>query len=361
MLYKSVLRPLLFQFAPESAHEFAMRALSGFSPLAKHLPSAPFTQPSLKMEVGGLTFPNPIGIAAGCDKNGVAIPIWHRFGFGFIEVGTITAQPQSGNPKPRVFRYPEQEALINRLGFNSEGSERVAERIAALRRSYTLPVPLAINIGKTKVVEGDEATLEDYRTSFRRLAPFADMVVVNVSSPNTPGLRQMQTKEKLVPLLRMLKQEVSQIQPEAQQPKALFVKISPDMNHADLDDAAETVFEVGFTGIIATNTTIAREGVASGWTETGGLSGNPLRERSLATLRYLYKQLQGKVPLIGVGGISTVDDAWERLQAGATLLQCYTALIYQGPYLPLRLNHGLVERMEREGVRHISEIVGTET
>jgi len=354
-----------------------------------------FTHARLRTCVAGLEFPNPVGLAAGCDKNGKALPIWPRFGFGFVEAGTITAQPQPGNARPRIFRVPKHQALINRLGFNSEGSTVVANRLAILRRGRPLPIPIGINIGKTKLVTGDDATLEDYRTSYRRLAPLADFMVVNVSSPNTPGLRQWQEKPKLHSLLTMLMNE-SRLRDERfiardngaiedrppSNPRApehgmaasrtesdahreggvagppLFLKISPDMADADMADVVEVALDLGIAGIIATNTTTARPESMPGSAEAGGLSGRPLCDRANEVIRFLYRLAGKGLTLIGVGGIFTAEDVYQRLQSGASLVQLYTAIIYEGPLLPRTLNEGLLQLMERDGVKTITELVG---
>lgn len=359
MFYRSVIRPILFQQDPEQAHEGVIRLLEALtnsqSELLRLAPAQ--TCAALQTEVAGITFPNPIGLAAGFDKNGKALPFWHACGFGFAEAGTITAQPQPGNPKPRVFRYPQQEAVVNRLGFNSEGAEVVAERIRRVRESgFPLPVPIGINIGKTKIVEGEEAVLEDYRDGFLRLAPLADFITINVSSPNTPGLRLWQEKEKLSALLGMLAQEAERL------PKTtpLFLKIAPDMNEADMDDMIETAVENGIAGIIATNTTIAREGETAKMESPGGLSGKPLRAKSLEVLRFLHRRLEGRLPIIGVGGINSAETAYERIKAGASLVQIYTGMIYEGPFLPRKINKGLLRLMEKDGIKSISEAVGVE-
>ena len=271
-----------------------------------------------------------------------------------MEAGTITAQPQAGNPRPRVFRMPEQHALVNRLGFNSEGSAVVANRLARLRRGRPLPIPLGINIGKTKLVTGDDATLDDYRSSFRRLAPLADFMVVNVSSPNTPGLREWQEKSKLRSLLGMLMEE--ELEGRVRPP--LFLEISPDMSDADLDDVLEVALELRISGVIATNTTIDRSGLPASFAEAGGMSGGPLRDRANDVLRFLYRRTRGCLPLIGVGGIFAPEDAYERLRSGATLVQLYTALIYEGPFLPRALNEGLLRLMDRDGVKCVADLVG---
>lgn len=355
MFYRSALRPILFTVDAEFAHERTLEILSAAGRLPFISSHQAFTHARLRMCVAGIDFPNPIGLAAGCDKNGRAVPIWPRFGFGYVETGTVTAQPQSGNPRPRVFRVPEQQALVNRLGFNSEGATVVANRLALLRRGRPLPIPLGINIGKTKLVTGDDATLDDYRTSYRRLAPLADYMVVNVSSPNTPGLREWQEKARLGSLLEALTGEPL----EGRERPPLFLKISPDMPDGALDDVTEVALEVGIAGIIATNTTIDRPGTAARVTEAGGLSGRPLRDRANAVLQYLYRRTEGQLPLIGVGGIFTPEDAYERIRSGASLVQLYTALIYEGPFLPRALNEGLLKLMDRDGVKTIAELVGT--
>ena len=346
---------------PEAAHERVIEMLGTATGLPFSASRRAFTHARLVMNVAGLTFPNPIGLAAGCDKNGKAVSIWPRLGFGAVEVGTVTAQPQPGNPRPRVFRVPEFGAIVNRLGFNSDGSEVVAKRLAQLRRGRPLPVPLGINIGKTKLVSGDDAILDDYRAGFRRLSRLADFIVVNVSSPNTPGLRQWQERDKLSALLGTLMDEGQSLAAKRGTPPApIFVKISPDMADSDMADVVEVALELGLAGIIATNTTIRREGEVSEVEQTGGLSGKPLRERANDVIRFLYRHSEGKLPLIGVGGIFTAEDAYERIRAGASLLQIYTSLIYEGPYLPRNLNEGLLRLMARDDVGHLSELVGAD-
>jgi dihydroorotate dehydrogenase len=387
MFYRRTLRPLLFSLDAEFAHERALEMLSAAGKLPFIASHQAFTNSRLRTTVAGIEFPNPVGLAAGCDKNARAIRVWPRFGFGFVETGTITAQPQTGNPRPRVFRIPEQQALVNRLGFNSEGSAVVASRLARLRRSGPLAAPLGINIGKTKIVSGDEATQEDYRTSYRRLEPYADFLVVNVSSPNTPGLREWQEKHKLRSLLCALMSEDSELleastraagtnsnhsslappmetaissQPATSRSmrKPIFLKISPDMADEDMDDVIEVALEVGIAGIIATNTTIGRGALAGSISETGGMSGRPLCERANEVMKYLYRNTKGRLVLLGVGGISSALDAYERIKSGASLVQFYTALVYQGPMLPRSINEGLLRLMERDGVKQIAELVG---
>lgn len=361
MIYRRAVRPLLFTQDAETAHERTIELLASINALQFPVGSGVYTHARLQTEIAGLTFPNPIGLAAGCDKNARAVSIWPRFGFGFVEVGTVTAQPQAGNPRPRVFRVPEHGALVNRLGFNSEGSEAVAKRLALLRRhSRAVSVPLGVNIGKTKLVTEDQAVLEDYATSFRRLSRLADFVVVNVSSPNTPGLRQWQEKDKLSTLLSMLMEEAQRLARKRGMPVVpIFVKISPDMNDNDMADVVEVTLAQRLAGIVATNTTLSRNGALQQVENNGGLSGRPLRTRATEVMRFLYRHTQGKIPLIGVGGIASAQDAYERFQAGASLVQFYTALVYEGPGLPRRINQGLLELMARDGIQHISEVIGS--
>jgi dihydroorotate dehydrogenase len=286
--------------------------------------------------------------------------MWPRFGFGFVEIGTVTAEAQPGNPRPRVFRYPSERALINRLGFNSEGATTVSDRLAVLRReSPTLAVPLGVNIGKSRNVAGETPTLEDYRTSLRKLNRFADYIVVNVSSPNTPGLRQWQERTHIEALLATLVEESQVLAAKRDIPAPpMFVKISPDMADADMADVCDVAMELKLGGIIATNTTIAREGPFENAKQAGGLSGSPLKARATEVIRWLYRYTHGQIPLIGVGGISSAEDAYERIRAGASLIQIYTALIYQGPYLPQSICQGLVRLMERDSIHSISDLVG---
>lgn len=360
MIYQRAIRPVLFAQDPENAHERTLELLATASNIAGRTVRHAFTHSRLRTTVAGIDFPNPVGLAAGCDKNGKAVPVWPRFGFGYVEVGTVTAQPQNGNPRPRVFRMPEHGALVNRLGFNSEGSEAVAKRLARLRRyGRPLPIPLGINIGKTKLVTGDEAVLDDYRAGFRRLSRLADYIVVNVSSPNTPGLRQWQEKTRLTALLGALMEEARTLAIKRNSvPVPLFVKISPDMAISDMEDVAQVVMELNLSGIIATNTTIEREGATASIQQEGGMSGKPLRDRATEVIRKLYRCTEGKVPLIGVGGIFTAEDAYARIQAGASLIQFYTALVYEGPFLPRTINQGLLQLMERDGVENIADLVG---
>jgi dihydroorotate dehydrogenase len=281
--------------------------------------------PRNEVRAFGLTFPNPIGLAAGFDKNGVALPAWEALGFGFVEIGTVTAKPQPGNPKPRIFRYPEQQALINRLGFNNDGADVVAERLRNLRASGRWPrIPIGINIGKSKVAELAGAA-EDYLYSFRKLREFADYVVLNVSSPNTPGLRALQEHNALTVLLETIQRE------NRDASKPVLVKIAPDLAIEDLEQVIATCERSEIAGLIATNTTLDHSSIPPARDQTGGLSGAPVREKSTACIRAIKER--ARLPIIGVGGIMDAETAREKFEAGAVLVQVYTGFIYRGPGL----------------------------
>src|SRR5580700_1417546 len=322
--YERFVRPLLFLLDPETAHHFAIAMLRHASRVDLVLKALKAFQPPPKPKtVFGLTFPNPIGLAAGFDKNGVALPTWEALGFGFVEIGTITAQGQPGNPVPRIFRIPEMEALINRLGFNNEGAEKIGVRLERLRQSSRWPkIPVGINIGKTKVVAFEEAAV-DYVESFRRLQEIGDYFVLNVSSPNTPGLRKLQEKGAIGGLFQAIQQQ--------NRGKPLLVKIAPDLNREQVDDILALAKEHQLAGIIATNTTTDQQTIPEGKRQPGGLSGKPLRTRSLEILRHIRSQ--SSLPVISVGGIMNADDARERFDSGAELIQLYTGFVYHGPRL----------------------------
>lgn len=297
--------------------------------------------PALTVRALGLEFPGPLGLAAGFDKNAEADGALAAFGFGFVEIGTVTGEPQAGNPRPRLFRLPADRAIVNRMGFNSQGSARVAARLARRRRRR--PV-VGVNIGKTKAVP-DGAAVADYVTSTERLAGYADYLVVNVSSPNTPGLRDLQAVTLLRPLLCAVREAADRT---ARRRVPLLVKIAPDLADDDIDAVADLAVELGLDGIIATNTTIGREGLVSDrrlTEQAGGLSGAPLKQRSLDVLNRLYGRVGDRLVLISVGGIETADDAWERLRSGATLVQAYTGLIYGGPLWPSKIHRALARRL----------------
>jgi dihydroorotate dehydrogenase len=344
--YRLLFDRVLTRTDPEHAHDSAFRAIRTFRPMLSGLQKLNLSRSgsSGPVEAMGLTFPNVLGLAAGFDKNAVGIDALAALGFGHVEIGTVTGEPQPGNPRPRLFRLPADRAVVNRMGFNNEGAEVVAQRLAARRRGLGKrkgPV-LGVNIGKTKVVSEHQA-IGDYEKSTRLLAPYADYLVVNVSSPNTPGLRDLQAVEKLEPLLRSVRRRADEVTAE---PIPLLVKIAPDLSDDDVLAVADLALAVGLDGIIATNTTIGRDGLATATRKiveigAGGLSGRPLAERSLEVLRLLKERVGDDLTLVGVGGITTVEDARARLDAGATLLQGYTAFIYEGPLWPNRIVRGL--------------------
>jgi len=333
-LYQGVVRPVLFSLSAEAAHNLALRKLRIASTWPAVLHPLERFKPSPKPKtVFGLTFPNPVGLAAGFDKNGVAIRAWAALGFGFVEVGTVTAKPQPGNPKPRIFRYPAQQALINRLGFNNDGADVVAERLRELRESGSAPaIPIGINIGKSKATPIEDA-VDDYLYSFRLLAPHADYVVLNVSSPNTPGLRSLQSHDALDQLLRAVRGE------NAAARRPILVKIAPDLSPPELEQVIATAEQNGVAGIIATNTTLDHSAIPSDHDQTGGLSGRPLCEKSTGFVRAIRARSQ--LPVIASGGIMGAESAREKIEAGAQLIQVYTGYVYRGPGLLREIVDGL--------------------
>lgn len=342
--YEKVLRRALFKLDAEHAHELAVSAmtlLGKVGPLCRMiermgaLPAA-CVRP---IEAFGLTFPNVVGLAAGFDKDARAWPAAAALGFGHVEVGTVTALAQPGNDRPRVFRYPAERAVINRMGFNNAGAEAMAAVLERLPARGRRRIPLGINLGKSKVTEIDRAAA-DYLASFARLADHADYIALNVSSPNTPGLRQLQDEERLRELLGA----VAAANRERAEPVPLLLKIAPDLTFRQIDAVLATISEFGFDGIIATNTTLARPGFFAGINEAGGLSGRPLRRRSTEIVNYIARATNYRLPIVAVGGIEDVESAAEKLDAGATLVQIYTGMIYRGPLLAAELAHGLVDR-----------------
>jgi dihydroorotate dehydrogenase len=323
--YAKLVRPLLFSLDAETAHNLALGSLRQASHIGLALGALRrFQPPAQPKTVFGVNFPNPIGVAAGFDKNGVALPALAALGFGFVEIGTVTARAQLGNPRPRMFRFSEQEALINRLGFNNDGADKVANRLRQLRESGRWPaIPIGINIGKSKATPLDQAPA-DYLHSFRRLRNFADYIVLNVSSPNTPGLRSLQEGESLAILLRAVREENRAAKP-------IVVKIAPDLSLAEIEEIIATCEENQVAGIIATNTTVDHSSIASDGDQTGGLSGTPLREKATSLIRTIAAK--STIPVIGCGGISDAASAREKIEAGAALLQVYTGFIYHGPGL----------------------------
>jgi dihydroorotate dehydrogenase len=335
MSYKSLLKPLLFRMSPEKAHHFTVSMLK-FTlsiPLIGWLfkKNFQFADPSLEKEVFGLKFKNPVGLAAGFDKDGKYYSEMAALGFGFIEIGTVTPKPQPGNEKPRLFRLPADEGLINRMGFNNEGVDALVSRLQ--EKGKPKGVIIGGNIGKNKVTPNEEA-VKDYEICFEKLFPWVDYFVVNVSSPNTPGLRELQDKEPLTKLLNRLRA----LNEKKESPKPILLKIAPDLTNAQLDDILAIARDTQLAGIIATNTTISREGLQTSEVKikeigNGGLSGLPVQQRSTEVIRYLHQKSGGAIPIIGVGGINGPAAAKEKLEAGACLVQVYSSMVYEGPAL----------------------------
>lgn len=375
-IYQKVVRPVLFsglKADPEWLHERSMELLN-FLDLAQDRPPirSLLTQLEhalsvkdlrLAQTLWGLNFTNPIGLAAGFDKNGVAAGIWANFGFGFAEIGTVTLQAQPGNPRPRLFRLLADDAALNRMGFNNQGAEAVAVRLVARAKhraqGHLSSVPLGINLGKSKVTPLEDAPA-DYLGSFKRLREWGDYFTVNVSSPNTPGLRSLQESHQLSTILEVLQQENQGVKP-------ILVKVAPDLDWEALAGIIEVAKTYQLAGIIATNTTISRDGLTTKilpqtghllTEEAGGISGAPLRQRSTEMIRFIWEQTQGQLPIIGVGGIFTAEDAWEKITAGASLLQIYTGWIYEGPNMVKRILQGLLHKLEEHHLSSLSEAVG---
>lgn len=343
MLYRLVARPLLYLLPPETAHDLVMWLLQRLShiPPLLWLLRLVFRTPQSPVECMGLRFPNPVGLAAGFDKDARCIDSLAALGFGFIEVGTFTAKPQTGNPQPRLFRLPKDRALINRMGFNNQGAADASRRLQTRRTK----VPVGANIGKSKVTP-EAAAADDYAYSARLVAPYVDYLVLNVSSPNTPGLRSLQEVSKLEPIVHAVRTALEQVRPSGM---PILIKIAPDLSNEDVDAVAELVQRLSLAGIIAANTTVRRQHLVTADQRIekiggGGLSGPVLKARSVEILVRLRAQLPPQAVLISVGGIENKEDVWMRLQAGANLVQVYTALVYQGPGLVSRLMRQLVRR-----------------
>ncbi len=357
MVYRSLVRPILFRLPPETAHELALHSL----PLFCKFVERPFESPMLNTDLFNLRFRNPVGLAAGFDKDGVALESLAALGFGFIEAGTLTLHAQPGNPKPRMFRLAADQALINRAGFNNSGAAAFVKRVEHRRPDCVL----GISIGKSKITPLEEATA-DYLGSFELVYKFADYVAINVSSPNTPQLRELQQSEQLTSLLVELQTRNRALQKRHGRltPVPLLVKISPDLERRDLEMIVEVIERLQIDGIIATNTTISRDHLRTDKSRVeacgaGGLSGKPLTTRATQMIAALYRLTGGRIPLIGVGGIFTAEDAWEKICAGASLIQVYTGFIYKGPSIVRQINEGLVEILRREGFAKIDEAVGS--
>ncbi|HVU09316.1 MAG TPA: quinone-dependent dihydroorotate dehydrogenase [Verrucomicrobiae bacterium] len=359
--YHHAIRPLLFAQDAERAHDFALNLLAQASRDELICDSIGnfFAAAELPVELFGLKFPNPIGIAAGMDKFAVAVPVWEKLGFGFCELGGVTWHAQPGNPQPRMFRTFAENAIVNRMGFNNPGAEIFAQKLLKWKNSGQWPEsPVGVNLGKSKNAPLEKAA-EDYANSFRVLRELADFFVVNVSSPNTPNLRQLQDKSALDEILAAIQR--NQI-PNSSKP--VLIKIAPDLSFEAIDEILELTGARNISGIVATNTTITRPHTTNSqaqkiYSETGGLSGQPLRARSTEITRHIFRQTNGKLPIIGVGGIFSADDAWEKICAGASLIQIYTGLIYEGPDLAKKIVAGLIQKLKNEGMKNLSNAVGS--
>lgn len=365
-IYQTIVRPILFSGAnvdPEWLHRQTIEVLARLARWRwgqTRLQAAFSCQDDrLKQQLWGLTFPNPVGLAAGFDKNGEAAGMWSSLGFGFAELGTVTRHAQSGNPQPRLFRLASDLAALNRMGFNNCGADGMAANLAGFKPDFSPRIPLGINLGKSKVTPLEEAA-EDYRFSFKTLYEWGDYFVANVSSPNTPGLRSLQAPQQLSAILEGL-------QVENRDHKPILVKIAPDLDEEGIAAIVDLARTYHLAGIIATNTTIRREGLqtqilpATGKPiaeEAGGISGAPVRSRSTEIIRSIWQQTGGELPIIGVGGIFTADDAWEKITAGASLVQVYTGWTYEGPGMVKRILQGLLEKLKQQGFSDLTEAVG---
>jgi dihydroorotate dehydrogenase len=359
MLFKTIVRPVMFNLSasdPEMAHHWVIDWLafaSHYQVLLKIIEAAnAYKSPVLERDIFGLHFPNPVGLAGGFDKNGLALPALAALGFGFLEAGTVTRYKQPGNDRPRIIRFSEDYGLINRMGFPNDGADEIQ---AHLSRSPEPAIPVGWSIGKSRITPPEE-TIEDYLYSMHKLYDFSDFFTINVSSPNTPGLRKLQDKEPLGRLLRAIVQETETIARRGGKAKGMcvkpvLVKISPDLTEGQMDDVIEVCLDCHIQGIVATNTTLAREGLSVRTAEIGGLSGWPIYTRSLKIVQYLCKKLDGKIPVVGVGGIFSPDDARRMFDAGASLIQIYTSFIYEGPGVVKRINKALAATSKEAAAR----------
>ncbi|MCP5497194.1 MAG: quinone-dependent dihydroorotate dehydrogenase [Leptospiraceae bacterium] len=352
-LYETFLKPIFFHFSPEKAHDFATLFLKtvdilpmGFQVLEK---ITTYSSNRFKVNISGIDFPNPLGLAAGFDKTGELYPYFSKLGFGFLEVGTVTGEEQPGNPSPRLFRYPDENALVNRMGFNNPGCERVFQTLNIQKKT----IPRGINIGKTKAIPL-EKTVDDYVKSFQKLSKISDYGVINISSPNTPGLRGFQEKEAFLQLIQGIKQGLG-----GQFLIPTFVKLAPDLKDRDIEEILEIIIDLGVSGVVLTNTTIQKNLIKKyNSVEDGGISGEPLRNRSTEVIQLAYQKLQGRLPIIGVGGIDSGITALEKIIAGANLIQIYTGYIYKGPFLPYMILEYLDGFMVKNGIKNINELTG---
>jgi dihydroorotate dehydrogenase len=359
--YRAIVRPALFAQDAEQIHHRTITALGCVSrnSLLQDFTSAVYGAPELPVELFGLRFPNPVGLAAGMDKLAEAVPAWFALGFGFSELGGVTWHPQPGNPQPRLFRAIADEAIVNSMGFNNPGASAFADALAQWKQEGRWPGhPVGVNLGKSKIAPLEIAA-EDYANSFRILRPRVDFVVVNVSSPNTPNLRRLQDKSALDEILAALQENNT-----GAAPIPILVKVAPDLSFDALDDILTLAVPRKLSGIVATNTTITRPEAAAAqskeaYEKPGGLSGRPLRQRSTEVIRHLHRQTCGALPIIGVGGIFDAADAWEKITAGASLVQIYTALVYRGPAVMKEIVRGLKRRVRESGFKELREAVGT--
>ena len=371
-IYQLAISPLLFNLLktdPEWLHQKTINTLGWLSQTSASLParwinylleqSLCLSDPRLEQTLFGLNFPNPLGLAAGFDKDGIAAQIWSSFGFGFAELGTVTFVPQPGNPRPRLFRLPLDRAALNRMGFNNSGAAAMAARLAQGKQELNQRIPIGINLGKSKVTPLEESA-NDYLNSFRLLQNLGDYFVVNVSSPNTPGLRSLQDAAMLGSILDLLQQDNKTQKP-------IFVKIAPDLEWEAIADIIALAKTYQIAGLIATNTTIRRDALKTQIIdqtgkpvveEAGGISGAPVRDRSTEVIRFIWQQTQGQLPIIGVGGIFSAEHAWEKITAGASLIQVYTGWIYEGPMMVRRILTGLLSKLEESGLTSINAAVG---
>ena len=357
-MYRRAILPLFARIEPETVHDWTLRLLAGTSrarvlhPLLHRLFAC--TDPRLHVDLWGLRFPNPLGVAAGLDKNGQAAVALLRMGWGHVEVGTVTPLPQPGNPKPRIFRLPADRALINRMGFPGQGAEVVADRLA--RRPHGLGI-IGVNIGANRRSVEAGAPVADYVLALERLYDVADYLTINVSSPNTARLRDLQGKQALDALIG----EVVGRRDRMAVRKPLLVKLAPDLTPAEIDDIIQVCLDHRIDGLVATNTTVGRVAALRGShaVEAGGLSGAPLRDRATDIIRYLYRSTGGKLPIVGVGGIFTPEDVFEKLAAGASLVQIYTGFIYEGPTIARRINRGLVRLAGQQGFTSLAQVTGS--
>jgi dihydroorotate dehydrogenase len=380
--YRHLLRPVLFAQDAETIHN---RTIDGLAWAARRdwirgALESWFGAPKVPVHAWGFKFPNPVGLAAGMDKTAEALPAWAALGFGFTELGAVTWHPQPGNPLPRVFRAIPQEAIVNRMGFNNPGAEVVAQTLARCKQLGHWPAhPVGMNLGKSKITPLDQAA-EDYAKSLRALISYLDFFVINVSSPNTPNLRQLQNKSALDEILRAVlavRAQLSSTQgigtetTSSSEPKTgpaikpILVKVAPDLSFEALDEILELALTRKLDGIVATNTTISRPQTSEPalqrvYSEAGGLSGSPLKARSTEVIRHIYKRTEGKLAIIGVGGVFNATDAWEKIIAGASLIQVYTGLVYEGPGIARDISMGLLSLLERCGMRELHEAIGSE-